>query len=204
MIPFRNLLPPTNSQKTKPAYQAMNGRKQIVRGINGIKPDHGLIPESVCHNLRSGIGRRKQDKKTETDNPGYCICCKKAIYTLFFLSRNQNVIDSPKQITSKIDYQCPGYERDPFIGKYSFVKVCSGVLKGDDVLYNAEADAEEKPGKLYTMCGNKPTEVSELFAGDIGAIAKLGSTKTGDTLSTKNTPITYSRTDYSVPYTYMR
>ena len=54
------------------------------------------------------------------------------------------------------------------------------------------------------MCGNKPTEVSELFAGDIGAIAKLGSTKTGDTLSTKNTPITYSRTDYSVPYTYMR
>lgn len=91
---------------------------------------------------------------------------------------------------------------DPFIGKYSFVKVCSGVLKGDDVLYNA--DAEEKPGKLYTMCGNKPTEVSELFAGDIGAIAKLGSTKTGDTLSTKNTPITYSRTDYSVPYTYMR
>ena len=93
---------------------------------------------------------------------------------------------------------------DPFIGKYSFVKVCSGVLKGDDVLYNADADAEEKPGKLYTMCGNKPTEVSELFAGDIGAIAKLGSTKTGDTLSTKNTPITYSRTDYSVPFTYMR
>ena len=37
---------------------------------------------------------------------------------------------------------------DPFIGKYSFVKVCSGVLKGDDVLYNADADAEEKPGKL--------------------------------------------------------
>ena len=93
---------------------------------------------------------------------------------------------------------------DPFIGKYSFVKVCSGVLKGDDVLYNADVDAEENPGKLYTMCGNKPTEVSELFAGDIGAIAKLGSTKTGDTLSTKNTPITYSRTDYSVPYTYMR
>ena len=93
---------------------------------------------------------------------------------------------------------------DPFIGKYSFVKVCSGVLKGDDTLYNGDSDAEAKLGKIYTMVGNKPTEVSELFAGDIGAIAKLGSTKTGDTLSTKNTPITYSRTDYSVPYTYMR
>ncbi len=93
---------------------------------------------------------------------------------------------------------------DPFIGKYSFVKVCSGVLKGDDVLYNADTDAEEKPGKLYTMSGNKPTEVSELFAGDIGAIAKLANTRTGDTLSTKSTQVTYAKTDYSAPYTYMR
>lgn len=93
---------------------------------------------------------------------------------------------------------------DPFIGKYSFVKVCSGVLKGDDVLYNAGSEAEEKPGKLYVMCGNKPTEVSELFAGDIGAIAKLANTRTGDTLSTKSTQILYSKTEYSVPYTYMR
>ena len=93
---------------------------------------------------------------------------------------------------------------DPFIGKYSFVKVCSGVLKGDDILYNADTDAEEKPGKLYTMCGNKPSEVPELFAGDIGAIAKLTNTRTGDTLSTKATQVTYARTDYSVPYTYMR
>lgn len=93
---------------------------------------------------------------------------------------------------------------DPFIGKYSFVKVCSGVLKGEDVLYNAGSESEEKPGKLYVMCGNKPTEVSELFAGDIGAIAKLANTKTGDTLSTKGTQILYTKTEYSVPYTYMR
>ena len=93
---------------------------------------------------------------------------------------------------------------DPFIGKYSFVKVCSGVLKGDDILFNADTEAEEKPGKLYTMCGNKPSEVTELFAGDIGAIAKLTNTRTGDTLSTKTTPVSYAKTDYSVPYTYMR
>ena len=93
---------------------------------------------------------------------------------------------------------------DPFIGKYSFVKVCSGVLKGDDVLYNTNSDTEEKPGKLYTMCGNKPSEVSELFAGDIGAIAKLNTTKTGDTLATKATQVVYSKTEYSKPYTYMK
>lgn len=93
---------------------------------------------------------------------------------------------------------------DPFIGKYSFVKVCSGVLKGEDVLYNAESDTEEKPGKLYVMNGNKPIEVLELHAGDIGAIAKLTGTKTGDTLSTKNTPVLYGKTEYSTPYTYMK
>ena len=93
---------------------------------------------------------------------------------------------------------------DPFIGKYSFVKVCSGVLKGDDVLYNAVSETEEKPGKLYVMNGNKPVEVEELHAGDIGAMAKLATTKTGDTLSTKNTPVMYGKTEYSVPYTYMK
>ena len=92
---------------------------------------------------------------------------------------------------------------DPFIGKYSFIKVCSGVLKGEDVLYNSDSEADEKLGKIYTMVGNKPVEVSELFAGDIGAIGKLANTKTGDTLSTKATPILYGKTEYSKPYTYM-
>lgn len=92
---------------------------------------------------------------------------------------------------------------DPFIGKYSFIKVCSGVLKGDDVLYNADTEAEAKLGKVYTLFGNKAVEVQELFAGDIGAIAKLD-VKTGDSLSTKNTPVLYGKTEYSKPYTYMK
>ena len=93
---------------------------------------------------------------------------------------------------------------DPFIGKYSFVKVCSGVLKGEDVLYNTSSESDEKLGKIYTMIGNKPVEVSELFAGDIGAIAKLGNTKTGDTLSAKTMPLLFGKTEYSKPYTYMK
>ncbi|MGN1266329.1 MAG: elongation factor G, partial [Dorea sp.] len=92
---------------------------------------------------------------------------------------------------------------DPFIGKYSFVKVCSGVLKGEDTLYNADTDTEAKLGKVYTLFGNKAMEVQELFAGDIGAIAKLD-VKTGDTLSTKSTPILFGKTEFSKPYTYMK
>ena len=62
---------------------------------------------------------------------------------------------------------------DPFIGKYSLVKVTSGVIKTDDVMYNEEHGMDDKIGKLYVLRGNKPEEVPELHAGDIGALAKL-------------------------------
>ncbi len=93
---------------------------------------------------------------------------------------------------------------DPFIGKYSLIKVASGVIKNDDTLYNPTRDAEVKLNKLYVLEGSKPVEVPELHAGDIGAIGKLNLTKTGDTLSTKITPIKYAGIDTSTPYTYKR
>ena len=93
---------------------------------------------------------------------------------------------------------------DPFIGKYSLIKVNSGVLKTDDVLYNYHKSTEEKIGKLYVLRGNKAEEVKELHAGDIGALAKLSNTATTDSLSTKANPILYIRTAMPTPYTYMR
>lgn len=93
---------------------------------------------------------------------------------------------------------------DPFIGKYSLIKVASGVIKNDDTLYNSAQDAEVKLNKLYVMEGSKAIEIPELHAGDIGAIGKLNVTKTGETLSTKATPIQYAGIDVSVPYTYKR
>ena len=93
---------------------------------------------------------------------------------------------------------------DPFIGKYSLIKVNSGVLKTDDVIYNVDKDIEEKIGKLYVLQGNKPIEVKELHAGDIGALAKLTAARTGNSLSTKATTIKFGKWDMPVPYTYMR
>ena len=93
---------------------------------------------------------------------------------------------------------------DPFIGKYSMIKVNSGVLKTDDVLYNVDKDIEEKIGKLYVLQGNKPIEVQELHAGDIGALAKLTGARTGNSLSTKAVTIKYGQAEISTPYTYMR
>ena len=93
---------------------------------------------------------------------------------------------------------------DPYIGKYSLIKVNSGVLKTDDLLYNYHRDCDEKIGRLYVLRGNKTEEVSELHAGDIGALAKLTKSLTTDTLSTTNNPVAYLRTNISKPYVSMR
>lgn len=93
---------------------------------------------------------------------------------------------------------------DPFIGKFSLVKVCSGVLKSDSTIYNANKDIEEKITRLYVLRGKEQIEVKELRAGDIGAIGKLMNTSTGDTLCNKSKPIIYDNIEVSVPYTYKR
>jgi len=93
---------------------------------------------------------------------------------------------------------------DPFIGKYSLVKVMSGVLKTDDVLINQRTQNSEKVGKLYLLTGNKTAEVAEIHAGDIGALAKLDDAKTGDTMAQKGLNVTYPVPEYTKPYTYKR
>ncbi|MCB6344580.1 elongation factor G [Clostridium sp. AF18-27] len=92
---------------------------------------------------------------------------------------------------------------DPFIGKYSLMKICTGTLKGDTVVYNVNKDMEEKIGKLYVLRGKEQIEVPELKAGDIGAVAKLTVTQTGDTMAVRTAPIVYHKPQISTPYTYM-
>ncbi len=90
---------------------------------------------------------------------------------------------------------------DPFLGKYSYIKVCSGVLKADSILYNVDKETEEKVARLYLMRGKEAIEVPELHAGDIGAIAKMMSAATGDSLASKAEPISYPKPEISKPYT---
>ncbi len=93
---------------------------------------------------------------------------------------------------------------DPFIGKYSLVKVFSGKLTNDDTVYNAETGETEKISKLYIMRGKNFEEVKEIYPGDIGAIGKLSLAKTRDTLSRKDRPIILTKFKVSTPYTYMK
>ena len=80
---------------------------------------------------------------------------------------------------------------DPFAGRLTFFKVCSGVLKNDAGLFNVQRGAAERLAHIAAPLGKTLTPVTELHAGDIGAVAKLKDTLTGDTLTDKVSPIEY-------------
>jgi elongation factor G len=79
---------------------------------------------------------------------------------------------------------------DPYVGHISMFRVFSGRVKPDASVYNATKSTEERVGQLFTLRGKEHDAVAEVPAGDIGAVAKLSHTTTGDTFSTKDDPVT--------------
>lgn len=84
-------------------------------------------------------------------------------------------------------------------GKYSFFKVVAGKVTPDMTLVNARTGGNEKVGHIYIMKGKKNTEVQEIGCGDIGAIAKLNETKTGDTLCDSKRVVALPPIPFPVP-----
>jgi elongation factor G len=81
---------------------------------------------------------------------------------------------------------------DPFAGRITYFKIMSGVVKNDAMLANFNRGSQERFQHVQVMQGKTATAVAELHAGDIGAVAKLKDTTTGDTLGDKNAPIFYA------------
>jgi len=103
--------------------------------------------------------------------------------------------DSEAAVTRKVDDGEPAAimvfktMSDPFAGRISFFKVISGVIKNDAALENYTRRGSEKLSHLSVMQGRKAVEIPELHAGDLGAVAKLRDTLTGDTLGVKGSDI---------------
>ncbi len=88
---------------------------------------------------------------------------------------------------------------DPFAGRISYFKVFSGVLKNDSTVVNYSRGSQEKLAHISILQGKTAVPVNELHAGDIGAVAKLKDTLTGDTLGDKSAPIQYPRVKLPEP-----
>ncbi len=88
---------------------------------------------------------------------------------------------------------------DPFVGKLSLFRVCSGVFKSDTTVFNSSKETAERVGQLFVVRGKTQETAPELVAGDIGAVAKLTATSTGDTLCDRENPIRYNRIAFPSP-----
>ncbi|HEY2916688.1 MAG TPA: elongation factor G [Candidatus Limnocylindrales bacterium] len=79
---------------------------------------------------------------------------------------------------------------DPFVGRLTYIRVFSGTIHSQGHVWNANHDAEERIGQLLLLHGKEQEPTGELKAGEIGAVAKLAVTVTGDALSSKDHPLT--------------
>ena len=85
---------------------------------------------------------------------------------------------------------------DPFIGRLSYIKTISGKICADTPVINMRTGAQERIGKVMYVCGKKQVDAEYIGAGDIGAIPKLVSTKTGDTLCSPLRKVVLDGVDY--------
>ena len=88
---------------------------------------------------------------------------------------------------------------DPYVGRINLFRVYSGKLRPDTTVFNATQSSDERVHQLFTMRGKEHENVSEVPAGDIGAVAKLSATHTGDTFSEKSAPVTVAALELPEP-----
>jgi elongation factor G len=88
---------------------------------------------------------------------------------------------------------------DPYVGRLTYFRVFSGVLKADSQVWNANKGAQERIGPVYRITGKNQETAERVVAGDIGAVAKLAETQTGDTLCTKENAVKLPPVSFPAP-----
>ncbi len=88
---------------------------------------------------------------------------------------------------------------DPYVGKLTYFRVFSGMFKADSIVLNSTHGKSERIGQIYRVTGKDQEAVPQLRAGEMGAVAKLSETFTGDTLCDKDKPMLLPRIDYPAP-----
>ena len=88
---------------------------------------------------------------------------------------------------------------DPFVGKLSYFRVYNGTFKSDSQIANATRGESERTGQLFVMTGKEQQPVSDLAPGDLGAVPKLASVLTGDTLTDRGNELTLAGLEFGTP-----
>ncbi len=109
------------------------------------------------------------------------------------------VVEVPPDAAGPLLAQVFKTTADPFVGRLTYFRVWSGTIKAHDQVWNATRGEEERIAQVFYIKGKEQEAVDEIRAGEIGAVAKLLHTVTGDTLSTKDRPLTMAAIQFPEP-----
>ncbi len=151
--------------------------------------DHGLIIPVVCASATKLIGVRQVLHNIAFSGPS---------------PMDRAPIDAGKQ-SLVADPAAPAAVHvfkpaaDPFVGKLTYMRVVTGTVKADSHLWNTNKQADERLGTIYVQRGKEQLPVTELRAGDVGVVAKLVHTATGDTLGAKEAGAEFAPIEFPSP-----
>ncbi len=167
-------------------------QKELVHGIHkGM--NEGIITPVVCCSSTTTAGVDMLLKEIELLLPAPCDN-KPAIAE----DMNGEPVEVAYDETAPLSAFVFKTVADPFVGKMSFIKVISGVLKANTDYVNTVSGAPEKTGKLYTLCGKKQTEVTEAYAGDIVVAVKINA-GTSDTICDASRKVVFPAIEFPKP-----
>jgi len=155
-----------------------------------------LSPDELANGLRTGIAAGKVV-------PAFATSATSTIGVRRFADSIASLCPSPADRPANIDGRevAPDPSQplvalvfkttaDPYVGRLTYFRVLSGSFTADSHVWNPNRDTDERIGAVYRITGKDQEQVSAVTAGDIGAVAKLSETQTGDTLGVKESPIT--------------
>lgn len=150
-------------------------QKELVHGIHkGM--NEGIITPVVCCSSTTTAGVDMLLKEIELLLPAPCDNKPVTAETA-----SEDIVEVEYKESEPLSAYVFKTVADPFVGKMSYIKVISGVLKANTEYVNATTGTPEKVGKLFTMLGKKQTEITEAAAGDIAVAVKI-SANTSDTI----------------------
>ncbi|NLL18914.1 MAG: elongation factor G [Clostridia bacterium] len=158
-----------------------------------------LTPEEIYQGLQSGV-------KANKIIPVFCGSALQNIGVSALMDRLVDFAPGPHESEAanrKVDSDALSALTfktlsDPYVGKLSFIRVFSGTMKSDSVVYNSTKEADEKIGQIFVMQGKTQLPIPEVHTGDIAALTKLQATATGDTLTEKSAAIVLEGIEFPV------
>ena len=145
------------------------------------------------------VGSTLQGIGTQQFLNGICYCLPSPEERDAFVAKN---VSTGEQEEIKTDSSSPlaslvfKTSADPYVGKLSYFRVYSGVITSNSQVWNANKNSMERIGQLFTMLGKNQQTMQQVAAGDIGAVARLNLTTTGDTLCAREHPVIFSGIEF--------